>query len=46
VVSQTPAKWERFLGEFFRAREIWAEEEREESGAAEEIIPPPSGPAA
>ena len=27
VVGQTPAKWDRFLNDFFNARQIWAQEE-------------------
>ena len=30
VVSLTPGKWDQFLGEFFKAPEIWDREDREE----------------
>jgi hypothetical protein len=41
VVGQTPAKWERFIAEFFDARRIWAEQEAADEEADNQ---PPMAP--
>lgn len=44
VVGQTPAKWERFIGEFFNARAIWTQQEMEEADKEDTTGPVPAAP--
>lgn len=41
VVGKTPQKWQKFLSEFFNARQIWAAEAEDEDGGGNAKPPKP-----